>query len=226
MAKAFTSCITGVGRFEMVRRAALPPSLRQLMAFSGSERTMASFDLTVKVLNPITHHVVEIFSQAISRSSPRCPKVASGSATKLAASAFCRMGASRILRRLKAFPQVASGNLRRTCKVECGSQLSTGWRGLKVPSGTSLDHKDATRKSIPTVFLSIAEEQCGPTQEWGWCFFRKARGIFKSRTHTFLKMLTSKRLLTARYGWLRRTAPFVPSLTEMGNIRPMALLSM
>jgi len=42
MAKAFTSFITGVGRFEMVRRAALPPSLRQLMAFSGSERTMAS----------------------------------------------------------------------------------------------------------------------------------------------------------------------------------------
>src|SRR6266851_3756536 len=136
MAKAFTSCITGVGRFEMVRRAALPPSLRQLMAFSGSERTMASFDLTVKVLNPITHQVEEIFSQVISQSSPRCPKVASGSATKLAASAFCRMGASRISRRLKAFPLVASGNLRRTCKVECGSRLCTGWRGLKAPTGT------------------------------------------------------------------------------------------
>src|SRR5260370_884302 len=167
MAKAFTSCITGVGRFEMVRRAALPPLLRQLMAFSGSERTMASFDLTVKVLNPITHQVEEIFSQAISQSSPRCPRVASGSATKLAASAFCRMGASRISRRLKAFPLVASGNLRRTCKVECGSRLCTGWRGLKVPTGTSLDHMDTTRKSITTVFLSIAEEQCGPTPESG-----------------------------------------------------------
>ncbi|MDQ1405304.1 MAG: hypothetical protein QOG55_933, partial [Acidobacteriaceae bacterium] len=33
---------------------------------------MASFDLTVKVLNPTTHQAEEIFSQAISQSSPRC----------------------------------------------------------------------------------------------------------------------------------------------------------
>src|SRR5258706_1079319 len=137
MAKAFTSCITGVGRFAMVRRAALPPLLRELMAFSGSERTMASFDLTVKVLNPITHQVEEIFSQAISQSSPRCAKVASGSATKLAASAFCRMDASRISRRLKAFPLVASGNLRRTCKVECRLRHIQGLEVFQIPLAPS-----------------------------------------------------------------------------------------
>src|ERR1700676_2616260 len=48
----------------MVRRAALPPSLRRLMAFSGSERTMASFDLTVKVLNPTTQHTHKLFARS------------------------------------------------------------------------------------------------------------------------------------------------------------------
>jgi ligand-binding sensor domain-containing protein len=38
---------------------------------------------------------------------------------------FLQNGRIRISRRLKTFPQVASGNLRRTCKVECGSRLCT-----------------------------------------------------------------------------------------------------
>src|SRR5216684_3205478 len=143
--------------------------------------------------------------------------VVSGSATNPAELVFCRMAASRISHRTKASLQAVFTHLRRTCKAECGPRLLMGWSALKVLNGTTSEHMDVTRKSIPTMFLSIAEEHYGPTQEWGWCFSRKARRISKSQTHPLLKMLISKRLLTVPYGSLRRTAPFVPSLPEMGN---------
>ena len=187
---------------------------------------MAWFDLMVKPLSLTIHQPEEIFSQVISPSSARCRKLVCRSATDLAASAFYRMAASQISRTLKASPQAASTHLRRTCKAECGPRLLMDWSALKVLNGTTSDHMVVTRQSIPTMFLSIAEEHYGPTQEWGWCFSRKARRISKSQTHSFLKMLISKRLLTALYGWLRRTAPYAPSLPKMGNIGPMALLSM
>ena len=166
-----------------MRRAALPPSLRLLMAFFGWERTMASLDLMVKVLNPTIRQPEEIFSQAISRSSPRWLAVVSGSATSLAELALCRMAASRISHRTKASPQAVFTHLRRTCKAECGPRLLMDWSVLKVLNGTTSEHMEVTRKSIPTMFLSIAEEHYGPTQEWGWCFSRKARRISKSQTH-------------------------------------------
>src|SRR6202045_814289 len=136
------------------------------------------------------------------------------------------MAASQISQTLKACPLAASTHLRRTYKAECGPRLLMDWSALKVLNGTTSDHMVVTRQSIPTMFLSIAEEHCGPTQERGWCFSRKATRASKSQTHSFLKMLIAKRLLTALYGWLRRTAPYAPSLPKMGHIGPMALLSM
>src|ERR1700730_2010691 len=136
------------------------------------------------------------------------------------------MAASQISQTLKACPLAASTHLRRTYKAECGPRLLMDWSALTVLNGTTSDHTVFTRQSIPTMFLSIAEEHYGPTQEWGWCLSRKARRISKSQTHSFLKMLISKRLPTAPYGWPRRTAPCAPSLPQMRNIGPMALLSM
>jgi hypothetical protein len=41
------------------------------------------------------------------------------------------------------------------------------WSALKVLNGKTSEHMEVTRKSIRTMFLSIAEEQFGPTREWG-----------------------------------------------------------
>src|SRR5882672_3214777 len=137
------------------------------MAFFGLERTMAWFDLMGKALSLTIRQPEEIFSRAISRSSPRWLMAVSGSATNLAELAFCRMAASRISHRTKASPQAVFTHLRRTCKAECGPRLLMGWDALKVLNGTALGPMEVTRKSIPTMFLSIAEERFGPTREWG-----------------------------------------------------------
>src|SRR5882724_3428630 len=55
----------------------------------------------------------------------------------------------------------------------------------------------------------------------GLVFLPKGQEKLQVADHSFLKMLISKRLPMARYGSLRRTAPFVPSLPEMGNTKPM-----
>ena len=128
---------------------------------------MASLDLMVKVLNPTIRQPEEIFSRAISRSSPRWLMVVSGSATNPAELAFCRMAASRISHRTKDSPQAVFTHLRRTLKARCGPRLPMGWNALKVLNGTALGPMEVTRKSIPTMFLSIAEERFGPTREWG-----------------------------------------------------------
>jgi len=123
----------------------------------------------------------EIFSQAISQSSPRCRRCL-WIGYKLAGVSFLQNGRSRISR-LK-LPAGSVGQFAKECKVECGLRL-VGLARLEGSNWTSLDHMDATRKSIPNNVFVDSEEQCGPTQEWGWCFSRKARRSSKSQTIRF-----------------------------------------